>query len=592
MFNNDRNQNDEITLVHAQPADSAEHTVAHQEVSEWDHAFGFNGASVKCTALSRMNDAELILDGASFDGAVKASGNIATVTVRGANLKSSQLNKCLYLGIELATQTPVRLTVWGNSQSGSFSLMGIGSNVLGAAEQISSFPIINEEDSSYVSLDRAFNGTLLIPADKLLCNGNGWSPSPITSITIKIKGGQSTVVTTLLTCGSLPAITDTSDSQYAYTSKERLLPYWEGDTAYNESMAMHKTSDGTILGTLLYVPTKIISVKDVYLKKQYVEGVDWVWDEGTNRIIRPEGSSIAYFTENDLSGRDENGELIPPFPEWTNGVSRFGECIYCVSPFLFEKQIAVTYTYDPAQIPSRELAHANYLGDRLPKTIKKLADGKDVRVLFYGDSIFSGCDASSMYNREPYMPYMHQLVQEGLQSAASGKVTVDNIAVGGWSVQNGYEALVGPLRDQEGKEIAGSDKSGCIQSYDLLIMSFGMNDMNVPDAKRVFTDYTTGIIDRIKAQSPDIEVLLVSCMNPNPRVGWNVNQHNHAAWFEDIAASAPYCAGTAVVDFYSAHSSILKHKSFASTTGNNINHPNDWLIRAYAHNILAALIKK
>lgn len=48
--------------------------------------------------------------------------------------------------------------------------------------------------------------------------------------------------------------------------------------------------------------------------------------------------------------------------------------------------------------------------------------------------------------------------------------------------------------------------------------------------------------------------------------------------------------GYALVDFYQIHKSILNYKNFVSISGNNINHPNDWLIRVYAQNILATML--
>lgn len=584
---------DEVSLVHSKLADSAEHTVDHQAVSSWDETFTFKNASIKCTALSRISDATLTLDGILGGDTLLVKDNIASATFKGGNIGDGQIKKCKYLCIGITCPGHIKLTLWGSSKSGPFSLFGASSIMAAGTDgSVKHFTLINEEDSVYISIDSAFDGTLLIPASRLADGGKDWKCDIITSITVKIKGGNGTEIKNILTCPTVLELSSNIDNpNYTYTAKQRLTPYWEGGYAYNEAMAMHLGQDGEISGTLLYTPTKINAVLDVYLKKEYLEGVDWVWQKGTNKLIRTENSSIPYFTEDFLSGKDENGEYIPSYPEWTNGVSRFGNCIYCVSPLIYEKQLAVSYEYDPAQHLERPLAHASYQGDRLKKTAQKLKNGEKLNVLFYGDSIFSGCDASSMYNREPFMPYMHQLIEEGLQAVTDGKVTVDNIAVGGWSVQNGFDALKGPIKDINGNDVPGSDKSSLIHGYDLLIMSYGMNDMNVPDAKKVFTDYTTGIMDIIKQANPDIEVLLVSCMNPNPRVGWNVNQHLHASWFEDIAATAPYDSYTAVVDFYSAHSDILKYKSFASTTGNNINHPNDWLIRAYVHNILAALIK-
>lgn len=259
-----------------------------------------------------------------------------------------------------------------------------------------------------------------------------------------------------------------------------------------------------------------------------------------------------------------------------------GNCLYCVSAFLFEKQIAVSYTYDTKQVASEKIQYTTYQGDKLPKTVQKLKNNKDLKVLFYGDSIFSGCDASSMYNRAPFMPYMHKLIEAELQKNTKGKVQVDNIAVGGWAVQHGLAALSGGVKD-------GPDYSKSYQGYDLLILSFGMNDANT--SKDKFKADTKAIVDKIKAANPNLEVILVSCMNPNPRIGWDVNQKYQGGWLKEIAAESKYSGYTAVVDFYAVHKSILQYKTFASTTGNNINHPNDWLIRVYAQNILAAILK-
>ncbi|MBS6474589.1 MAG: SGNH/GDSL hydrolase family protein [Clostridiales bacterium] len=349
---------------------------------------------------------------------------------------------------------------------------------------------------------------------------------------------------------------------------------------YNESMAMIKQSDGSIYGTLLFVPTKINAVVDVYLKKEYKEGVDWVWEKGTNRIKWVKGSSIPYFTDDDLAGKG-----APNYPNWSSdGRSLMGNCLYCVSAFLFEKQIAVSYTYDTKQVASQNIQYTSYQGDKLPKTVSKLKNNKDLKVLFFGDSIFSGCDASGMYNREPYMPYMHKLIEAELQNHTKGNVQVDNISVGGWAVQHGLTAINGG-----DTETNIADYSKRYQGYDLLILSFGMNDANT--SKDKFKADTKAIVDKIRAANPNMEVILVSCMNPNPRIGWDVNQKLQGGWIKEIAAESKYSGYTAVVDFYAVHKSILQYKTFASTTGNNINHPNDWLIRVYAQNILATMLK-
>ena len=40
------------------------------------------------------------------------------------------------------------------------------------------------------------------------------------------------------------------------------------------------------------------------------------------------------------------------------------------------------------------------------------------------------------------------------------------------------------------------------------------------------------------------------------------------------------------------HKELLNHKSYQDMTGNNINHPNDYLIRWYAQFISGLLVQK
>ena len=40
--------------------------------------------------------------------------------------------------------------------------------------------------------------------------------------------------------------------------------------------------------------------------------------------------------------------------------------------------------------------------------------------------------------------------------------------------------------------------------------------------------------------------------------------------------------GTVIADFYSMQKYLLKRKRFIDLTGNNVNHPNDFMIRCHA----------
>ena len=609
-------------------------TVTHQEVSVWDHELTYGDASIKCTALTRFNDGT---QGGRNDGsagsfeftedglAIKQTNGIYADTYSiywGANLKDADYSAIKFVGIEMENKEdhPVVFCIQGLAANGkNIFLYPEGSPIVLAGNDGSLAIADGQENvnARYCFIVSAgFKGSVIIPVDRMADHNEAdsattWDKLDASARVIDKLGfhlcdsGKAGVVVKTVFIGNdalqapsqkpeepeNPEDPGASDNEnYSYTAQQRIAPFWENGTMYNESVTMIKRSSGVINGKLLFVPEKIIAVYDVYLKKEYKAGVDYEWIEGSNVIKWLEGSSIPYFTDSDLSGKNEKGEYVHVFDGSANswddqGRSRFGNCLYCVSAFLYEKQIAVSYTYDINQVSQKNIYYTQYQGDKLKKTISKLNNNEDIKVLFYGDSIFSGCDASSMYNREPRMPQMSKLIQNRLQEETEGRVNMSNIAVGGWTTKNGNDALSGNINGQ-----AGTDKSKRIKSVDLAIISFGMNDAGTPKAN-IIAD-TKSIIDKIRAASPDAEIILVSCMNPNPRAqGFSGNQKYHGMWFKEIAEDPAYSSFTALVDFYAVHESLLAHKDYSATTGNNINHPNDWLIRVYAQNILATIIK-
>ena len=586
-------------------------TVSHAPVSKWDYYVTYGSASIRTVALTRFNDGTQGGGEGSFtftgDGLLIKQKNGAYADTygiySGANLGSADYSQVRYVGITVKNL---------ESHDVLFGLQGTdakGKNVFLYPEYPEGDPIALAYDNGDIKaaggqggvqgrycivLPAGFSGSVFIPLNRIADShekdkAKQWDKTPITSPGFHLSDGGSkgVLVSALFICSSALKAPDEAaggitNKDYTYTEAQRIAAFWKNSTMYNESITMMKRSSGEIYAKTLFVPTKINAVVDVYLQKEYKEGVDWEWVKGTNKIKWLSGSSIPYFTDNDLSGKDSKGNYIPEFPAWSDGGrSRFGNALYCVSSFLYEKQICISYTYDTAQVAKQGIKYTQYQGDKLKNTVNKLKNGEKLKVLFYGDSIFSGCDASGMYSREPYMPYMHKLIQQELSRNIEGKVQVDNLSVGGWTVENGRDALSG--------EVGGYNYSGKYKGYDLLILSFGMNNAHTP--KEEYIAATKAIVDRIKKENPNLEVILVSCMNPNPRVGWDVNQKHQGGWLKEIAAQSKYSSYTAVVDFYAAHKSILAYKDFSATTGNNINHPNDWLIRVYAQNILAAMIK-
>ena len=347
-------------------------------------------------------------------------------------------------------------------------------------------------------------------------------------------------------------------------------PFWRMDTMYRESTCMIVREDGSITAKLAFKPTRIIAVENNALTVTFEEGKDYTWDGETNSIVWVDGSSIPFFTQNDIQGRREDGTQLEVYPTWDEmGRSRFGNALYCVSEFLYSRQIAVTYEYEYG---SWDGYVAPYQGETIPKTMAKLKAGEETTVFFYGDSIFTGCDSSSMYNREPNQQSFPTLTKQVLEATYGGRVKVYNPSVGGmnsvWGKDNAKELVCDRAQP------------------DLVIIGFGMNDGDKQG--RNTARNIEMIIKNIREVYPDCEFMVVACMVPNAEGGFLTTQNQLPEAYANLAEKLE---GVAFVDMFTPHEKLLEEKDFISMSGNNINHPNDWLIRVYAMQILSALVE-
>ena len=243
----------------------------------------------------------------------------------------------------------------------------------------------------------------------------------------------------------------------------------------------HENEDGSITGNLLFKPIRIIAVRDVTLKIELKEGVHYKLDENdpTKVIWLPgdETFSIPYFKPGDLTSAHQDKCGTDGYGGILNGV------MYCVGEWLYSKQISFTYTYD---LNENEMPHAEFAGSKLPKTLAKLKGGEKVKIAFYGDSIFTGCDSSSTYGREPKAPTFFNMVKRQLSALyPDAKIKITNPSVGGWQAKHGLENV-------DSKVAAGKP--------DLVILGFGMNDSNVDGEDEAKT--IQQMMDKILAKNP------------------------------------------------------------------------------------------
>lgn len=348
--------------------------------------------------------------------------------------------------------------------------------------------------------------------------------------------------------------------------KNNLTPFWESSLIYNEMITMAEGENGAVKAPLIFQPSCILSVRSATLDTLYEEEKDWVFRDGC--ICRTADSRIPYFTKDQLyPAQSREGGTIPRFGE--EGYILYGE-----GNFFHKHQLAVTYTCQHGQwgglLPE-------YAGAALPRTIKCLRRGKQLKMMLYGDSIAHGCNASSLAeNVPPHLPPWGEMVAEGLRDHYGAEVEFLNPSVPGkksdWGAEHAHELVA-------------------CHEPDLVIIAFGMNDGSMGMPPEEYRENIRSMIHTVREANPDAEFLLASTLLPNREAGVTKKQSFWGEQLNYLPELRRLCTEekAALADMTTLHQDLLKKKRFIDMTGNNVNHPNDFLIRWYAQFILTML---
>ena len=334
----------------------------------------------------------------------------------------------------------------------------------------------------------------------------------------------------------------------AYTS-----PIWAGERVGNETV-LFVGDEGA---PLLYPDAEIESVRSYDLKTEYGAD-DYEVKEG--KLYRKADSAMPALSV---------AEMYPSayVAEKTWQKKGGGFIAFSEGPYFSSKQVAVTYTHKSAWSgfvpPDRSAKAAPFL--------QRLAEGKSVQLAFFGDSITAGFNASEMIDYPPYAPPFADLVGGYIKERyPESRVSWLNEGVGGkesrWGLTNVMEkAAEYPI--------------------DLAVIAFGMNDPYQADEH---AGYARTMAETVIGANPDACVVLVATMLPNPEAeGVAMRQETYEAALEAAVEDMP---NVSVAPVTSMHAELLKTKRYADMTGNNVNHPNDFLMRVYAQVILRTVL--
>lgn len=350
---------------------------------------------------------------------------------------------------------------------------------------------------------------------------------------------------------------------------EYLKPLWKTDKIVNETFMFVGEEDEA---EFLFTPTEILSVTDYGKTKTYTEGKDYVISG--KKIKRLSSSKIPYIKKDDY--------YVDTYETFGIGACErickeygkqkyltFGEC----NTFT-DRQIAVTYLKEEewkGSVPQGK-------SEKFKNTLEKLVKGEKIKFLFYGDSITTGCNASGMAqggNVPPYAPPFDKQVCDYLTEKYGAEIERINTAVGGMNTKWGVDNL-------EERVIA--------YNPDIVFIAFGMNDPVT--TQKDYEDMIVDMTERIRSANPKAEIMLASSILPNTEAdgGWFANQR---LFYENLLAIEKRYDFVGTADITTMHKDILSAgKRYKDMTGNNINHPNDFLIRLYSQVILTTLIGK
>ena len=366
-----------------------------------------------------------------------------------------------------------------------------------------------------------------------------------------------------------------------------MIPFWKSENVVGESVLLVSENGGVPKGKLLFAPEKIESVVSYDLAGaraiEYQEGVDFTIDGNTISAVR---DTLPFMTDKELSGEEKlDGFDYSQIPSTDAGL----HLPFTEGTGFIERQIYVTYTHAgkwTGQVPV-------YAGDTLSKTVEKLKNKETLNLFVYGDSISTGANSTGYLNVYPYADSWPESVRQGLEQQYGGKVELLNKAVGGWTSEDAIKSseTVGWVG---GEQIFQTGISGTLKEMpeykpDLVVLGFGMNDASNGISRKTYKLYMQRIMTVIRQRNPECEFILLGTMIANPKA-YNQSK-GQIEYFNELKELSEENAGTVTINIGQMHMDMLENgKRYADMTGNNVNHPNDFLASVYTMNILSLLI--
>lgn len=364
-------------------------------------------------------------------------------------------------------------------------------------------------------------------------------------------------ITTILTLGSCGG-GGKEEIKYEYGEAQMYEKIWESKVIHNETTMIIQNESNTGYGTLLYEPTRVISVRDYTLKKEYDPSEYYV--EG-NKIYLTENSTMPFLTEENLEGKNLP-ETIGTYDDGKGGQIPFTEGIG-----LIMNQVAVTYEHEDTwsgEIPENQI-------DKLPLLKQKLEKKESVNLVVNGDSIFTGCNSSSILGIEPFQDDFSTGFVNEVKRLHDTDITLTNTSVGGTLSSWGRQNVVNNIN---------------LYNPELVVIGFGMNDGSWNISSTDYVDNIEFMIRSIRANTPNCEIIVGATILANPSSAQNKGQEGYLEPLKEMTSSYQ---GVALLDMTSLSKYLLSKKRSVDLYANNINHPSDFMVRCFTTSLMTLI---
>lgn len=343
--------------------------------------------------------------------------------------------------------------------------------------------------------------------------------------------------------------------------RRELCPIWMGREVLDQTAVCVGEEDEI---PLLYIPQGKVRVTDYAGERVFEEGKDYA--VCGRKVKRLAGGGMPFYTREEFYRTQPDrinvpvdGRKLPGFdgPRYF----KFGD--------LDLRTVRLSYSCEK----KTDVFSQGGIGACCPKFRKLLRERKPCRILFYGDSITEGANASAETQILPFREMWPYLVTVFLREFY-GDVHLDyvNTAVGGkesvWGLENFDERVLA-------------------YAPDLLVLAFGMNDGNKPAEE--FGRLTEQMVKRFAAALPQSELMLVATSVPNPESAWYGTQASFLPALQRIGEkyALPVADMTTVTEKLYGAGGCIRYRDFSA---NNVNHPNDFGVRLYAQVVLNRLL--